>query len=147
MARSTSSSAEPPHARPQPPPEREVTPCLSHNPKDLHARFAEALRAQDVEALRDLYEPDALVALPDGSQVTGPDALRGMVAGLIAAGADLKGTPRKVLIAGDIALASTSYAMQAGPAGGQATTVETAEVSRRQPDGSWRVVIDAPTFS
>jgi hypothetical protein len=29
----------------------------------------------------------------------------------------------------------------------QMTILATAEVSSRQPDGSWRVVIDAPTFS
>ena len=116
-------------------------------PEDLHATFSEALHAQDVEALLDLYEPNAIVALPDGSQITGPDALRGMLAGLVGASTGMKGASRKILIAGDIALTSTSYAVHAGQAGGQATTVETAEVSRRQPDGRWRVVIDAPTFS
>lgn len=116
-------------------------------PEDLHATFAKALQAHDVEALLDLYEHDATIALPDGTHLTSPDARRSMFDGMIAAGAQTQGIARKILLAGDIALTSTSYEVRAAEAGGPPTRVETAEVSRRQPDGSWRVVIDAPTFS
>lgn len=116
-------------------------------PEDLHAAFSEAMQAQDVDALLDLYEPNAIVVLPDGTRLTGSDALRAMFDRLVAAGTGMQGTPRKVLVADDVALTSTAYEVESGQSGDQATTTETAEVSRRQPDGSWRVVIDAPTFS
>lgn len=115
-------------------------------PEDLHAAFAAALEAQDVDALVDLYEPDAMIVAPDGSQISG-DARREWFAGLIAAGVGATGRQRKMLIADDIALSSTAYEMDPGPTGGEPATMATAEVSRRQPDGTWRVVIDAPNFS
>lgn len=117
------------------------------SPEELHPTFARALESQDVAALLDLYEPSAITVLPDGNQLTDTDARREMFAGLVAAGANMQGTQRKLLVAGDIALTSTTHEMQAEGAGGPATAVETAEVSRRQPDGTWRVVIDAPNFS
>ena len=116
-------------------------------PEALHATFAQELQDKDVDALLDLYEPQAINALPDGTELTGPDARRTMFDGLIKAGAAMSGAERKVLVADDIALTSTTYEIPAAEAGGQPTTVATAEVSRRQPDGSWRVVIDAPSFS
>ena len=116
-------------------------------PEDLHTTFANAIEAKDVEALLDLYESDAIVVLPDGTQLTDSDARRAMFTNLIAADTGMQGIQRKTLIADDIALTSTAYKVEPGQAGDQAATVVTAEVSRRQPDGSWRVVIDAPTFS
>lgn len=116
------------------------------DPGSMHDAFAAAMADQDVEALLDLYEPGAITALPDGSRIADREARRGMFAGLLASGAAMDGTQRLVLIAGDLALTSTTYE-QGTQAGDEPTTVQTAEVARRQPDGSWRVVIDAPAFS
>ena len=94
-----------------------------------------------------MYEPNAIVVLPDGTQLTDSGARREMLTGLIAGGSGMPGVPRKVLIADDIALTATSHEIPSGATGDQATTVETAEISRRQADGSWRVVVDAPALS
>lgn len=116
-------------------------------PEEMHASFAEAMRTRDVDALLDLYEPEATVLLPDGAELTSTDARREMFAGLIAAGGAPQGTQRTVVVAGDLALTSSIYQLDSDPADGRPTSVVTAEVSRRQADGSWRVVIDAPAFS
>ena len=117
------------------------------SPEDLHTTFSNAMEAKDVEALIDLYEADAIGVMPDGTRLTDSDARRAMFEGLVAADMGMQGTQRKTLIADDIALTSTTYEVEPGQAGDQAATVVTAEVSRRQPDGSWRVVIDDPNFS
>ncbi|MGW6832118.1 YybH family protein [Streptomyces sp. NPDC054949] len=116
-------------------------------PEEMHATFAKAMQDHDVDALLDLFEPNAITALPDGTQLTGADARRDMFTGLLTAGTGMVGTQRTALIADEIALTSTTYTIPANKAGAAPTTVTTAEVSRRQPDGSWRVVIDAPAFS
>lgn len=120
-----------------------------HDPSQLHDAFAEALRSQDVDALVDLYEPDAVVFLPDGGQISGREALGAMFAQIVRAGQTTGGVQRSTLVADDIALTSTVYPSRAaGPDGAQAPAgITTAEVLRRQLDGTWRVVIDAPTFS
>lgn len=102
-------------------------------PEDLHTTFSNAMEAKDVEALLDLYEANAIVALPDGTQLTDSDARRAMFTNLIAADTGMQGTQRKTLIVDDMALTSTTYEVEPGQAGDQAATIVTAEVSRRQP--------------
>ncbi len=115
------------------------------HPDCLHAAFAAAFQAGDVAALVDLYEDSAIQVQQDGT-VTGRDELADVFARLLASGMTMQGDPQKAVIAGDLALTSTHYTFGADASGG-ARTVATAEVSRRQADGSWRVVIDVPTFA
>ena len=119
------------------------------HPDHLHEEFAAALHAKDPDRLLDVYETDAIAVQPDGSRTTGQTALRAMVSGLIASGADMQGAARKVLVNGDVALTSSTWSNQVVLADGSVTTVSgtTAELSRRQPDGTWKVVIDDPTFA
>lgn len=118
-------------------------------PGHLHEEFANALKAKDPERLLDIYEPGAFAVAPDGGRVTGEDAMRAMASGLIASGADMQGTARKVLINDDLALTSSSWSNEVALPDGTTTTVQgiTAELSRRQPDGTWKVVIDDPRFA
>lgn len=115
------------------------------HPDDLHEAFATAFQAGDVAVLVDLYEDGATQVQQDGT-VTGRDELAGVFARLLASGPTMQGDPQKAVVAGDLALTSTHYTFGADVPGG-ARTVATAEVSRRQADGSWRVVIDVPTFA
>jgi len=119
------------------------------HPEQLHDAFAEAFNSGNPDALIDLYEPDAIQLGPSGQVISGRDQLRSVFVGLLAAGITLQGTQVKALVAGDLALTSTRYAVDTpAPDGAQRTAlVHTAEVSRRQSDGSWRVVIDAPGFA
>lgn len=119
------------------------------DPARLHDVFAQALQAGDVDALLDLYEPGAVVALPDGGRVSGREALGAMFTGIIESGQTSGGEQRETIVADDVALTSTAYRSEvAGPDGTtRHVDITTAEVSRRGPDGTWRVVIDAPTFS
>ena len=118
-------------------------------PDELHTTFAAAFKAGDVKALVDLYETDAVQVQPDGTTVTGPDQLAASFTGMLAAGMTMTGDPQKAVVVGDIALTSTHYEFGTdGPDGIHTVThVATAEVSRRQADGSWRLVVDSPAFA
>ncbi|MFD7157344.1 YybH family protein [Kribbella sp. NPDC059898] len=106
----------------------------AQSPHDLSQLIVDRLNAHDVDGLVDLYEPDAVLALPDGSLAVGHQAIRAYYASLPP---DLTVRPGKqspTLVAGDLALTSTVLS----------PTVATAEVARRQPDGTWRWILDRP---
>ncbi len=119
------------------------------HPNELHTAFAHALGAGDVKSLVNLYEAGAVQVQRDGSLLSGPEDLAEAFAGLLGSGVTMHGDPQKAIVAGDIALTSTHYEFTANDRDGEdaVTRVVTAEVSRRQADGSWRVVIDAPGFA
>ncbi len=119
------------------------------HPDQLHNAFVEAFSSGKPDALIDLYDPDAIQLGQSGQVTRGHDGLRSVFVELLAAGITVHGTQDKALVSGDLALTSTRYEVDTtGPDGVQRTAlVHTAEVSRRQSDGSWRVVIDAPGFA
>jgi len=80
-----------------------------------------------------LYEPDAVLAAASGEHAAGADAIRRELRRLLDGRPALAGESQPALRFGDLALTSTRFD------GGA-----TAEVARRQPDGSWLWVIDQP---
>ena len=113
-------------------------------PAELHQLFAEAVNGKDADALVALYEPAGTAIHLDGSTRTGEPALRAMAEDLLSTIDHIDGKTRKVLVAGDIALTSATW--HARLATSEEAGGTTAEVARRQPDGTWRWVIDDPTF-
>jgi ketosteroid isomerase-like protein len=104
-------------------------------PEDLGRYFLERANAGDVEGLVALYEPGAVLAFPPGRLTIGHDQIRQVYAELLADKPSFGSAGQQPVIRnGDLALTSTRL-----PAGGA-----TVEVARRQPDGSWRWVIDQP---
>jgi uncharacterized protein (TIGR02246 family) len=120
----------------------------AERPDDLHRLFAEGVNSRDVEALLRLYEQDAAVVDLTGSVVRDEPALRAFLTGFVASVRRIEGETRKVFVAGDLALMSSAWRAElvAGDGGAATATGTTAEVARRQPDGSWRFVIDDPQF-
>jgi ketosteroid isomerase-like protein len=109
---------------------------VARDPEDLSRLFIERINTQDVEGLVALYEQDAVLATPDGGAVRGEEAIRQFYAALTASAPQFApGEQHPALRLGELALTSTRL-----PGGAGAT----AEVARRQPDGSWRWVLDRP---
>ena len=77
---------------------------------------------------------------PDGP-VQGHDAIRGVWDGFIAMDGQVEVTTQYAVVHGEIALLSNRWTMRIGDDEMSATS---AEVARRQPDGTWRYVIDNP---
>ena len=110
-------------------------------PEDLHGLFLDGVNGKDVDALLALYEPDSVTLGLDGSRLTDQAALRAMLTGFVGAVDRIDGQTRKVIVHGDYALMSATFNAN----GGQISGV-TGEVARRQPDGTWRFLIDDPVF-
>jgi hypothetical protein len=80
-----------------------------------------------------VYERDAVIDCGDGRLVVGRQAIRAFYAGLVATGRKFEfGEQRSAIICGDLALTSTR----------SADVSVTAEIARRQSDGTWLWVID-----
>lgn len=104
-------------------------------PEDLSRFVVERLNAGDVDGLVALYEPDAVLALPDGRVARGSAEIREAYARLVAGGPTfVPGRRLPTLRDGDLALTSSRLSD-----GGV-----TVEVARRQADGTWLWVIDQP---
>jgi uncharacterized protein (TIGR02246 family) len=108
---------------------------------DIHPSVEAGVNNQDLEGLMALYAPDARMVLPNGSTVTGTEAIREQWAGLLEMKGRMTLRSRYVIEAGDLAILSNEWTHTAGD---QRMGATTAEVAQRQPDGGWLYVIDHP---
>jgi ketosteroid isomerase-like protein len=105
-------------------------------PEDLTRLFVERANAGDAEGAAALYEPDAVLAFPPGSQTVGRAAIQAFFEQMFADRPHFTPEPPLPTIAsGELALTSTPPKDDAGAR---------AQVVRRQADGSWLRVIDQP---
>lgn len=105
--------------------------------EDLSRLVVARLNAGDVDGLVALYEPGAVLALPEGRLATGSDEIREAYQRIVAdRPAFAPGRQLPTLRSGDLALTAVRL-----PGGGV-----TVEVTRRQPDGTWLWVLDQPTL-
>ena len=111
-------------------------------PGDLHQRVETAFNAGDVDGLIDLYVPDARMLSEDGAVVVGVDAIRAVWEGFTALGGRISMATRYAVEVDDIALLSNAWTFEMD--GAPVASSVTAEVAKRQADGSWRYVIDNP---
>lgn len=107
-------------------------------PEDITRLFVERSNAGDAEGVAALYEENAVLAYPPGSQTVGRQAIRELWEKVLAARPRFTPEePLPTLISGDLALTSTPPKDGAGAR---------AQVARRQPDGGWLRVLDQPEF-
>ena len=105
--------------------------------KLFEARFA----AGDLDALMELYEDNAVFTNAQGAHV-GSEAIRDVLAAYLSTGASIVMNESVVFEVGELALVHWSWTMNFPD--GRTADGATAEVLRRQGDGSWRFVIDNP---
>jgi uncharacterized protein (TIGR02246 family) len=118
----------------------------ARNPEELDVLFAAAINAGDIEAVVKLYEPGACL-MPDPGQVaSGIKEVREALNGFLAMKPRIKLDARKLAEAGGIALTTSKWVLEGTGPDGKPVKMEgqSAEVARRQPDGSWLFVIDNP---
>ena len=109
------------------------------NPEDLTRLFVECANARDADGIAALYEEQAVMAYPPGSQTVGRDAIRTLWEQVLSHAPHFeREAPLPTLISGDIALTSTP------PQDGSGAR---AQVVRRQPDGTWLRLLDQPEFT
>jgi ketosteroid isomerase-like protein len=94
--------------------------------------------AGDVEGLVALYESEAVLACPHGRVVVGSKTIRGFYSELLSEKPTFEpGEQQPALRRGDLVLTSSRLA----------NGVVTAEIARRQADGTWLCAIDQPSIA
>lgn len=119
------------------------------DPQAVHELWAERFRARDLDGLLALYEPDAALAARPGEVAVGSAAIREALTGFLLLTSTLRefrieaGTP---IQAGDVALLHSRWSLAATGPDGRPLELGgmTADVLRRQADGTWRLLVDNP---
>ena len=117
----------------------------------MHAEFADAVSRGDLDRLCALYERDAVVIAPAGETGAGErrdgiDAIRSHLAQLLAMQPAMKILASQAHARGELALLSSHWVATVTLPGRSRADIEGrgSELARRQPDGTWRLVIDNP---
>jgi uncharacterized protein (TIGR02246 family) len=115
-------------------------------PDDMNAAFADAYNSGDVERLLALYEPEAVLAPQPGLRAVGLDQIREALTELLALAGEMTSRNSYCMQVGDLALLQGEWHLSfVGPADVRVDlSSRSAEVVRRQADGSWLYVIDHP---
>jgi ketosteroid isomerase-like protein len=116
--------------------------------RDAVGAYQSAFNRGDLDTLMALYEPEASLVLEPGQVAAGASAIRASLGGYLALKSRLEiDLEALTVVAGaDLALVSGPWTLSGtGPDGAPLTmSGRSADVLRRQPDGTWRWVIDAP---
>ena len=115
-------------------------------PEDVDRLFGERVNAGDAAGVAELYEQDGVLVF-QGTTFQGPDQIRAFLEGMTAAQAEITMNVKHVVRAGDVAVLYNDWSMTVTGADGrpEASSGKAIEVVRRQPDGTWKFVIDDPT--
>jgi uncharacterized protein (TIGR02246 family) len=119
---------------------------LPSNPEDWPRVFEQHLNAGDLDKVMSLYEPDARFVAPSGETLIGLDRIRQVIAGLIQSNTKFQSRVLRVSRIDDLALLYTDF--DGTTVDGSGKTIElrsgAIEVLRRQPDGTWKLIIGDP---
>jgi uncharacterized protein (TIGR02246 family) len=115
-------------------------------PREVLNSIVDGINTGNLDALIRLYEPEAAFATQPGSLSHGLPGVRQALAGFTAMNGRLDLDVTRVLEAGDLALVTTAWSFIGAGADGEPVklSARSADVLRRQVDGSWRFVIDNP---
>jgi ketosteroid isomerase-like protein len=113
-------------------------------PGEMNAAFADAVSSGDVERVLALYEPDALLAPRPGERARGLGEIRAALVELLALGGRMESRNVWCMEVGDLALLQGEWRLVGTAPDGSPVELSsrTAEVARRQPDGTWLYVLD-----
>ena len=118
----------------------------AHKPEEAHTLFEEAFNAADLNALVELYEPEAVTFDKQGQLVKGSQAIREALQSFLAWKPQIRLKTKSVIQAGGLALLRGEWQMKGTGPDGKPVEIahKSSEVVRRQDDGTWRYVIDHP---
>lgn len=115
-------------------------------PEQVLESIVDGINEGNIDALLRLYEPRAAFAAQPGTLLHGLPGVREALSGFIAMKGKLDLQVTRVLDVGDLALVAATWSFSGtGPDGKPVKLASTsADVLRRQADGTWRMVIDNP---
>ncbi|MPZ54394.1 MAG: DUF4440 domain-containing protein [Acidimicrobiia bacterium] len=115
-------------------------------PEKLHMIIRDAINGTDLDAFCDAHEDDASVVLPpDGATAHGHDEIRAAIVPLLALGPEMETEVVKKLETDGLALTHGLWRLAVTEHGSRSEHRGVGTmVSRQQPDGTWRIVLDDP---
>ena len=116
-------------------------------PEEINALLAAAFNAGDLDAFLDLHEPGATAIVPpDGKRASGTLEIRRAVEPILALEPKFESEVVGMLEGNGIAMTHARWALEAYDPKGRPLELagRGTIVSRRQPDGSWLIVLDNP---
>ena len=119
----------------------------ARTPEEVHHRWTAAMNAGDLEAVMATYEPAAAAVPGPGQVVAGEAAIRELIRGFLALQPQVELAVQQVVQAGELALLLSTWTLAGTGPDGAAVRLggTTADVVRRQEDGSWRTVLETPS--
>jgi uncharacterized protein (TIGR02246 family) len=116
------------------------------SPEDTITRFSALLAEGDLNALVELYEPDATFVPRPGEVVRGRPAIAAALQGFLALEPRMSADVERVLTAGETALVANRWSLSGTQPDGSVIELGgvSADVLRRRSDGSWGIAIDDP---
>ena len=115
----------------------------AHTPEQVHELFAQYFSAGDLDQLMSLYAAEATMMQRSGPLLNGLAEIRSNLAGFLAGKAQMMLTVARMIQSGDTALLLSKWVITSAN-GNVESTGQTSDVVRRQPDGTWLLVIDNP---
>jgi ketosteroid isomerase-like protein len=118
----------------------------NRTPVEVLQSIVDGINSGNLDALVPLYEPNAGFAAQPGNLAHGLVGVRESLAGFIAMKGKLDLKVTRVLEVNDLALVIGVWSFTGTGPDDQLVKLasKSADVLRRQPDGSWRFVIDNP---
>ncbi len=112
---------------------------VAYKPEDITDLFLEYINSGNIEGLISIYEDNAILILNSENEIAnGRNEIKEFYSKMLLTKPKFaKGQQRKAIINGDIALTSSRLI----------NGFVTAEVARKQKDGSWRWFIDQPVIT
>jgi uncharacterized protein (TIGR02246 family) len=115
-------------------------------PEEVDILIFEHFRNNDLDAVMSLYEPDATLVIDDKTFARGHEAMRKVLSGFLNAEKLewVKGPVAWVNSTNDLAITRGTWRATFKDKDGKLTTImgKNVEIVRKQPDGSWRFVVD-----
>lgn len=119
---------------------------LPHKPEEWPRVFEQRLNAGDLDGVMTLYEPAAHFVTKSGEMLVGHDTIRKVLGSLIEAKTRFQSRILRAVTVGDIAQLYTDFEGTRVDCSGNTVPIRNnaIEVLRRQPDGSWKLIIGDP---
>ena len=119
---------------------------IATSPEQVIQQFLLYLNDGNLEGALALYEPNATFVSQPGEVVQGLEAIRSALAGFVTLKPKVSGEIQKVLEADETALVINEWNLEGTQPDGtpMAISGRSADVLRRQTDGTWRLLIDDP---
>jgi uncharacterized protein (TIGR02246 family) len=118
----------------------------ARTPEETHALIEAAFNAGDLDAFVAVYEADAATTVPGSdARAQGHTAIRAAVEPMFALAPKARMEVVEKLEAGELALTLARWTLELpGDEGPTSMSGNGTIVSRRQADGTWRIVLDIP---